>query len=175
MGKFLALYDKAVCVLSKIASFIAGICITITAFIIFYEIIMRGVFHSPTEWVLEISTYLILVAGFLGMAVTLRLKGHIQVDFLTNHLSPRVRCGLEILTTFFAVLLFFVFMTESTDMVLMSLEFNKLSPTILRFPLYIPQSALILGSVLLELELIAQLLHAIQAFVSGDFAEERQG
>ena len=56
------------------------------------------------------------------------------------------------------LLLFFVFMTESTDLMIVSYEVNKLSPSILRFPLFIPQSALVIGSFLLELELIRQLL-----------------
>ena len=39
---------------------------------------------APTEWVLEISTYLIIAAGFLGFGVTLRRRGHIQVDFVVE-------------------------------------------------------------------------------------------
>ena len=42
--------------ITRTAAVLAGICILIVAFIVVYEIIMRGLLDSPTEWVLEIST-----------------------------------------------------------------------------------------------------------------------
>ena len=79
MLKLMEWYDRAVLMISRAAAVIAGLFILATAFIVVYEIVMRGIFNSPTEWVLEISTYLIIGAGFLGMAVTLRHKAHISV------------------------------------------------------------------------------------------------
>lgn len=72
--------------------------------------------------------------------------------------------------TVFSVLLFFVFMTESTDFVLISYEYHKLSPSILRFPLWIPQLPLVLGSGLLFLELIRQGWADALALAKGDFS-----
>ena len=73
--------------------------------------------------------------------------------------------------TVFSVLLFFVFMTESTDFVLISYEYHKLSPSILRFPLWIPQLPLVLGSGLRFLELIRQGWADVLALAKGDFSE----
>lgn len=169
MEKIFRLYDKVTESLSRIAGIIAGVCILIVAFIVVYEIIMRDLFNAPTEWVLEISTYLIIVAGFFGLAVTLRRRGHIQVDFLTDKFSPKTRCLLEILTTIFAAGVFFIFTIESLNLVATSYEFNKLSPSTLRFPLWIPQSSMILGSAFLFLELIRQLWAAVLAICKKDF------
>ena len=58
-------YDRALLALSRLASFAAGLFILAVAFIVCYEIVMRGLLNSPTEWVLEISTYLIMAAGAL--------------------------------------------------------------------------------------------------------------
>ena len=134
----------------------AGLCILGTAFIITYEIILRGIFHAPTSWVMEIATYLIIAAGFLGMAYTLHAHGHIHVDILTSRLSPGSQRLFRIITTIVSILLLYVCMTESIDYVTMSYEMNKLSPTILRVPLFIPQSFMAVGFSLLLLELIAQ-------------------
>ena len=158
MKSFLAVYRRFLMGLTRVVGIIAGLLLFIPAFSVVYEVIMRGVFNSPTEWVVEISTYCVTIAGFLGMAVTLRHKAHISVDFLTSHLPVKARCALELVTTVLSILLFYVFMTESTDLMIVSYEVNKLSPSILRFPLFIPQSALVIGSFLLELELIRQLL-----------------
>ena len=169
MERFVSIYDVIVNKISRVASVIAGLCIIIVAFIVTYEIIARGLFGSPTEWVLEVSTYLIIVAGFLGLAITLRHHAHVSVDFMTSRLSARTRCALDAVTTLLAILLFYVFMTEATDLVMASFEYNKLSPSILRFPLWIPQSSMIVGAVLLELELVRQLLDDIVMMKNGRF------
>lgn len=154
MTKLFEIYDRILGAVTRLAGMIAGLCILVTAFIIVYEIIMRGVFHSPTSWVMEISTYLIIAAGFLGMAYTLRAKGHINVDFLTSRLSPATQRFLDILTSFLSILLLYVCMTESVDYVTMTYTTNKLSPTLLRIPLYIPQLFMIAGFTLLFFEMI---------------------
>jgi len=163
MERLVDWYSRALAAVSRAAAVLAGLCVLATAFIVTYEVVMRGLFNAPTEWVLEISTYLIIVAGFLGMGITLRRRAHVAVDFLTSRFSAPVRLGLEVVTTLLSLLLFYVFMTESVDFVLMSLSINKLSPSILRFPLWIPQTALVAGSGLLLLELVRQLLEDVLA------------
>ncbi len=175
MDGFLDCYDRVLRVVTRLAAMLAGLCILATAFIIVYEIIMRGLFHAPTEWVLEISTYFIIAAGFLGLAYTFRQGAHVQVDFVTMRLSAPVRCGLEIVGDIMAVLLFLIFMTESMDLVLASFDFNKLSPSILRFPLWIPQFSLVVGSALLLLEIVRRILMDIRCLKTGKYDEERQG
>ena len=56
MEKLFHVYDRAVLALSRLAAVVAGLCILAVAFIVCYEIVMRGLFGAPTEWVLEIST-----------------------------------------------------------------------------------------------------------------------
>ena len=82
MKQFLLAIDQILEKLTQAAAILAGIFLLATAFIIVYEVIMRGLFHAPTEWVLEISTYFIIVAGFLGLAITYRQRAHIQVDLV---------------------------------------------------------------------------------------------
>ncbi len=163
--------ERVLTFVTRTAATLAGLCILIVAFIVVYEIIMRGLLGSPTEWVLEISTYLIIVAGFLGFAVAFRDGAHIGVDILTSHFSPRLGAAVRLLMTAIAVFLFFIFMTESTDMVMASYKYNKLSPSILRFPLYIPQISMVVGSALLMLELIRRIILDIYFLVTGKLAE----
>ena len=70
MKSFLAVYRKFLMGLTRVVGIIAGLLLFIPAFSVVYEVIMRGMFNSPTEWVVEISTYCVTIAGFLGMAVT---------------------------------------------------------------------------------------------------------
>jgi len=158
MKQFLLAFDQILEKLTQAAAILAGIFLLATAFIIVYEVIMRGLFHAPTEWVLEISTYFIIVAGFLGLAITYRQRAHIQVDLLSSKFSKKNSRNINLCLNLLATFTFLIFMTESMDQVTASFLYHKLSPSILRFPLFIPQFALVLGSALLLLEIIRRFL-----------------
>ena len=76
---------------------------------------MRDFFHSPTEWVLEVSTYAILIAGFLGLAVAFRDNAHVRVDIFAGCLAPETKRKLDMGINVISFLLFLIFMTESMD------------------------------------------------------------
>ena len=88
MERFITVYDKILHLLTKAAGVIAGLLVLFTGFMIVYEVICRGVFNAPTEWVMEISTYCVVVAGFLGMGVAYAGKKHIHVDIVMSKMSP---------------------------------------------------------------------------------------
>ena len=149
------LYDRILAKATRAAAVLAGCLLLLTALIICYEIIVRDFFHSPTEWVLEVATYAILIAGFLGLAVAFRDNAHVRVDIFAGRLAPETKCKLDMVIN---VISFLLFMTESMDLVTSSYVYHKLSPSILRFPLFIPQFALVLGSFLLLGEIARRFL-----------------
>ncbi len=70
---------------------LAGIILFVPAIVVFYEVVMRGLFNAPTEWSIELSIYCVIVAGFLGMPVTYGAGKHIKVDIFTSKLSAVVK------------------------------------------------------------------------------------
>ena len=111
------LYDRILGKITRAAAVLAGCLLLITALIICYEIIVRDFFHSPTEWVLEVSTYAILIAGFLGLAVAFRDNTHVRVDIFAGRLAPETKRKLDMVINVISFLLFLIFMTESMDLV----------------------------------------------------------
>lgn len=152
------MYDRILGVITNAAAAIAGLAILLTAFMICYEIIARSIFHHPTVWVMEISTYCLVLAGFFGMAYTMRKNGHICVDFLYGRFPRKVQKGLDIITSILSLFVMYVCMTESTNYMLMSKAMGAVSPSLLRVPLWIPQTFMVIGFVLLFLEIINHLL-----------------
>lgn len=152
------LYDRILGRVTRFAAVLAGCLLLFTALIICYEIVMRDVFHSPTEWVLEAATYAVIIAGFLGLAVAFRGNAHVRVDIFAGRFAPETKRRLDMALNLISFLLFLVFMTESMDLVTASYVYHKLSPSILRFPLFIPQFALVLGSFLLLGEIARRFL-----------------
>lgn len=158
------IYDRILGYITNLAAAIAGLAILLTAFMICYEIIARSVFHHPTVWVMEISTYLLVLAGFFGMSYTMRKNGHITVDFLFSRFSRNVQRGLDIITSILSLFVIYVCMTESTNYMLMTEAMGVVSPSLLRVPMWIPQTFMVIGFVLLFLEIINHLL--------GDFFQD---
>ena len=158
MKSFLAVYRKFLMGLTRVVGIIAGLLLFIPAFSVVYEVIMRGMFNSPTEWVVEISTYCVTIAGFFGMAVTFVANKHIKVDILLSHLSKRTNEILKVVTSFIGMVFCGIVTIYSIGMVAMTLEHGMIAPTTLRTPLWIPQSSLPIGFGLMFLHFIRTFL-----------------
>lgn len=153
---------------------IAGALVLFCGFAIVYEVVCRGVFDTPTEWVMEVSTYCIVIAGFLGMGVTYAGKKHIHVDIVLMKLSPRVRTYIELVTSLLGIFYCVLFVQESWKMMLMSLEYNNTAPTTLGTPLWIPQLSMPIGLFVLMLHLLRTFLGDIAKISANKFEEDAQ-
>ena len=151
---------------------IAGLLVLLCGFMIVYEVICRGLFNAPTEWVTEIATYCVVIAGFLGMGVAYAGKKHIHVDIFLSKLSAKARCYIEIITSVIGIFYSYLFMVYSWDMVMLSIEYNNCAPTTLGTPLWIPQMAMPIGMAVLLLQIVCTLLEDIIKVKSNTFEGE---
>lgn len=106
------------------------------------------------------------------MSVTYAAGKHIHVDIVVGSLSPRTRCFIEVFTTCVGIFFCAVFVMESFDMAILSLEMDNTSPSTLRTPMWIPQMALPIGMGLLLLQFVRTLLVDIAKINTGDFSKE---
>lgn len=172
MAKLLSLLDRAVQAMTTFVTAVAGLFILITALIITYEVVMRSVFNAPTEWVIEISVYLIIVAGFLGLAVTYAEDKHIKVDLLTIKLPAKLNKYLGLLVNIIALVFGLICLIESWDMAATSFAIDRTAASSIRMPLWIPQAALPIGFGLLLLQIIRKILLDLSDLAAGRFSAE---
>lgn len=172
MENFIAAYSKFLNAITKLTGFIAGFLVLFCGFIIVYEVVCRGMFNAPTDWVMEISTYCVIIAGFLGMGITYAGKKHIHVDILLSKLSAKTRCYIEVLTTLAGIFYSFIFTIEAWDMVMMSKDLNTMAPTVLSTPLWIPQLSMPIGMAVLMLQLVRTFLVDLVKIKNQNFSEE---
>jgi len=147
---------------------IGGVLILCNAVFITYEVVMRYVFNAPTIWVQEVSIYLTILSGFLALAYALKENAHVKVDFVSVHLRGRTALALEILAALMAILFVAVLGWEGIVMALKTFEAHEHSPTLLRVPVWIPQSFIPLGAALLLLEYLRLAARLIGRFFSGE-------
>ena len=92
--------------IGRFSGFLAALGLLTMALMMCYEIVVRYVFNSPTAWVTEISTYLLVAVVFLGLACAQRNNSHVQVELWVDRLSRKSRLTIEQITQWIS--LFFV-------------------------------------------------------------------
>jgi len=92
--------DRANEVLAKLFSW-AMLLLVLT---MTYEVIARYGFGSPTLWSYDVSYFLSSLMVMLGMAYTLRIRGHVRIDIFYSRFSPRMKALTDVI---FALVLFF--------------------------------------------------------------------
>ena len=83
---------------------------------------------------------------------------HICVDFLSARLSQKTKIALEILTYAWGVAFLVIFLMPAIDMTITAFLHKRISATVLRTPMWIPYSFMILGFIMLLLQFIKQLI-----------------
>ena len=77
---------------------IAGVCVVIMTILVFYQVVMRYVFHAPTSWSDEIAVYCMLWSVYLSTAWAVRERAHIRVMNFINLFPGPVSTALVILS-----------------------------------------------------------------------------
>lgn len=122
------------------------------ALIIFYDVLMRYFFNSPTFWALEISEYLLVFLGFAGIAEVQAHKKHIAMRFFYAKFPESVRRWLDTLFDIFLVAFCSLLLWQSLQMSLIAYKYESYSTSLLATPLFIPYSIIPIAALLLLLQ-----------------------
>ena len=115
-------------------------------------------FHFHVPGTDAYAGYLMAAAGFLALAHTLKRGEHIRVTLLLNALRGRWRRGFELWALGIATLLAVLFAYYSCKLAWQSHEFHDISTGSDATPLWIPQIAMALGTVVLALAFVDELV-----------------
>jgi len=144
-----ALYDGA--------AWVAAFCMVGLLVMVLLSIFSRLLhFHVPgTD---AYAGYLMAGAGFLALAHTLKRGEHIRVTLLLSSLKGAARRGMEIWALAAAVALAGLSAFYSCRLVWQSRQFNDISTGNDATPLWIPQMGMAIGTVILCIALIDELV-----------------
>ena len=135
---------------------------------ILVEVLTRYVLQSPLSISEEFGGYMMVAITFLGLGYTWKEGSHVRVELFTSMLPQKAQNWLRLISTIIATLFALIMIKGSYDMVAQSYLFGERSATYLRTPLMWPQMVLILGSVLLFIQLIAEVLKTIDVIKNFD-------
>jgi len=113
-------------------------------------------FHVPgTD---SYAGYCMAAAGFLALAHTLKRGEHIRVTLILDHLGVRPRRWMELWALGAGVLLAGLFAWYSVRLAWQSWDFNDVSTGNDATPLWIPQLSMALGTLVLLVALVDELV-----------------
>src|SRR5215831_520267 len=96
-------FIRAVTFLSRAAGVFAAFLIALAVFVICDMVVERYIFNLTTIWQIDVVTYCIVGATFVGSAYVLMTRGHVNVDILPMHIDPRRRYWLALFTSLVAL------------------------------------------------------------------------
>lgn len=102
--------------------------------------------------------YLMAAAGFLALAHTLKKGEHIRVTLLLGALHGAARRGFEIWALFAAAMLATLFAFYACKLVWQSRAFHDISTGNDATPLWLPQLAMAIGTVVLAIAFVDELV-----------------
>lgn len=139
------------------AGVIAGLLIFIIAIMILLGIGGRNMM-IPVYWVEPLSVYFFIATSYIAAAYAMYRSEHIKVDILFSRFSNKTKKVLESVLMVIS-LVFFSYLTKySWAMAHRSYMNNAKDLSIMQIPIWIPQSTLVIGYVLLCLAIIRHLL-----------------
>jgi len=126
--------------------------------LILVEVLTRYILHSPLGVSDEMGGYILVAITFIGLAYTWKEDGHVRIELLIGRLPNKVKKRIRLITLILATGFTIPLMKASYDLLNDSLLFASRSGSWLRTPLVYPQTILLIGSILIFLQLVAELI-----------------
>ncbi len=152
--------DKAIGMIESINSTLGrylGWIILIVSVFVGYDTVMRYAFNSPNEWVQEISVYGFGIFALLGSGYVQLCKSHIRTDVISGQLNPRFQNYLSIFYFIPCAIFVIAMLVAGWDIFWMALTQNQKRAGTLMWPLWPYLAAIPIGTVLVLLQLFADL------------------
>ncbi|WP_025900066.1 TRAP transporter small permease subunit [Sneathiella glossodoripedis] len=161
------MYRQFVDRLSQCAAVLSCVILVMIVSFILLEITLRSFFNSSTYVLDEFVGYGVAAMTFLAFAATLRDGVFIRVEMILAHLSPQPRRAVEVLSLLVGTALFSGLTWYVAKLIYRNFDRGVVSNSIAEIPLWIPQSFILAGLVLLVLQFVAQ---AISVALGADYA-----
>ena len=118
---------------SRITAIIATVFLVAMVLLTVVDVFLRSVFRAPILGSVELTEYMMVLAGFLGMAWCAQKGGHVIVGILVDRLPARVQAAIDSITLFLSLALVPLVVWQSIAQSLFSLSEDYTSD-ILKIP-----------------------------------------
>jgi len=134
------------------------ILVVLIAAMMFYEVVARYLFLSPTGWTQDVAVTAQVWFTYMGMAYVLRKRELIRITAVLVKLGPNARKVLEGFSLTVICAFCVIATVYGSDTVLDSIRLGRRQPTMLEMPNWISELPVVIGFFLLGLQSLAELI-----------------
>lgn len=145
----------------KYSGYLASWLFVSIGFIVFYEVVMRYIFNSPTIWVEEISRFLQIWATYLALTYSFHKRDFIRITFIYDKLSLRGQRFLDIISFVFIIFFSSVVVYYGWIIAKDSFDVGRTSSSMLDLPAFISEFAIPICFGFLLLKVVIELIKNI--------------
>ena len=147
---------------------IVGTLLLIMGVLLTYAVVMRYFFNSPPIWSYDLTGWFTGMAAFLGGGYALLQGSHVRVDIFYEKFSLKIRSLINIASSLFILLIVTVFIWNGIDQVFNNYQSGAIANTGLNIYIWIKWLMVPIGSLMLGLQAIVNLINDIYIIVNGE-------
>jgi TRAP-type C4-dicarboxylate transport system permease small subunit len=163
----LGVLDRAAKAINRLIMGLGGLALFSACLVLSYSVVVRYVFHEPTEWQDEMAVFLIVGATFGSAAAVQSKRGHVAIEALTGLLPPSVNRVRLVLVDVVSLLFCLFFTWKSWHLDHEAWTDGQVSQSTWGPPLWIPYTLMAVDMSLLCLQIALQIAEAIRLGPSG--------
>ena len=147
--------------LDRVSAGLAAFCLVLIAALVVAQVGGRlmGILVPGAD---DIAGYALTASSFLALAHTLRAGGHIRMTLLLRISGPRGRRGIEAVCLVTGAVVIGYFSFHVIEMAWDAWRFGDRAQGVLAIPLWIPQSVMAVGAIVLCLAFVDDLVGVLR-------------
>jgi len=138
----------------------------------FADVVGTKFFDWPVPGTLEITESTMVLIVFGALAYTQSHRGHIRVEIVYNWQGPRGKAFMDAVTHLVAFAYFALVCWQGAAEAMYSWEIDEATMGTVRFPLYPARIMLVVGTLLLLMLLVLDLVEDLRRMIRGDSASD---
>jgi len=154
--------ERVVDAINHVVVIVSSVALVIASFVLTYSVVVRYFLKISTDWQDETSVFLIIGAVFMSAAAVQARRGHVGIEAITVLLSGRANRVRVFLVDLISLIFCTYFAWKSWVLLHEALVDNHHSGSTWGPPLWIPYSLMTVGMVLLSVQILLQLLTALE-------------
>ncbi len=157
--------------LSELAGYMSAVLILASMLIVCYGVFLRYVLGASTVWQLELSTYFLMFAAFVGGAYGLKHGDHVNLSLIVDRLPEKVRLYVRLLASVLGFVFVVIVAVIAYVLWWETTEAGRTSGTAWNVPLTYPYLIVPLGMTLIALQYLVVVVHIFHQIISGQTSD----
>ncbi len=144
----------------------AGALVVIMMAALVREVVGRYFFNQPTDWCVDLNSFLLVAMVYLGTAYTTSIDGHVRADFFYGRIKGRRKAYLDIFIDAVSIFYVSILLWEGWLLAWDSYISGEVSSGGVRWPLFPFQIMVPIGAAFVFLLLLSRVVRNIR-FLAG--------